>query len=432
VTDAKKEKADYELETWARTVLIGTKQPSAADKVRALRVLTQANPRANQVRLAKALTELAWQPGTPAQSQLLLLEEAVAALRKVPEDEPGRAESTVKIMNLYQRKLHESGARAEGLAICVEMAQVSRAAMAAGERGWVEWGVRSYAHRLAEEGFHHESAQLLGAAQVPDDGSGGSVWDRLSLIAELEASRQTADAAETLEKLLDDQRALLQHEKTSLSGIFHSLMWHAGLLDRAGRPSEALAARDEAGKLLQRLAASGEPKVWGGYQYTFAEVHIVAYARDSEPVIPGRPQPPFGVNMSNWSPDLRNAYVDAIGNIQCQCRDTPTAAVGTLAHQAEHETRRPELALLRRRIAVRTTAFWLWHRGHNFIEVVLPAVDVSVTASLDWHTQDPAAGLAGLVRALIDQTMVLVAGQRYSDALSSYEEALRLIESLRQ
>ncbi|MEV4134165.1 hypothetical protein AB0J72_18585 [Dactylosporangium sp. NPDC049742] len=419
----------YELETWARTVLIGSRRPSSYERVKAYRILNRANHRAYQAHLAKALLDLSYQGGRDAspQTRLALLEEAADTARTVRRDEPRRGELVVRILDSYQRALYELGRRAEGLAVREEMATANRLAFAAGERGSVERGLRAWAHGLAEEGRHADAAAALTElldVTVPEYTWSACTWDRLSLTAELDAAGPTDAAVKTLSAILDEDRAKLAADKTSLSGVFHTLIWHALLLDRAGRADDADAARREALGLLRRLAATGEPKSWSGYQYSYAGVLLAVQAGNAEPHTAGRPRPAFGVDPDEWSPDLRERYFDEAGIAR---REAPASdRPGTLLDTARREHRLPELAALRRRLAIRTGVYWLWRHGHRFLEPALPAFNDSVEAARRLHTETTATGRPLLIHALTDRAMILTAGHRYPDALHDYHEALTL------
>ncbi|MEU0557473.1 hypothetical protein [Dactylosporangium sp. NPDC006015] len=419
----------YELETWARTILIGSRGPSPYEKVKAYRILTRANHHAYQAHLAKALLSLSYQSGHHAspQTRLALLEEAAAAARSVQRDEPRRGELVVQTLDSYQHTLYELGRRAEGLAVREEMATANRLAFAAGERGWVEWGLRYWAHGLAEEGRHADAAAALTElldVTLREDAWGACTWDRLSLTAELDAAGNTDAAVTTLGAILDEDRAKLAAGRTSLSGVFHTLIWHVLLLDRAGRADDADAARHEALDLLHRLAATGEPKNWSGYRYSYAGVLLAVQASNAEPHTAGQPRPAFGVDPSQWSPDLRERYFDESGIAR---REAPASdRPDTLRDTARREHRLPELAALRRRLAIRTGAYWLWRHGHRFLEPALPAFNDSVDIARRLHTQTTATGGPSLIHALTDRAMILTAGHHYPDALNDYHEALTL------
>jgi hypothetical protein len=331
------------------------------------------------------------------------------------------------VLDSYQGLLYEVGRRAEGLAVREEMAAMDRRGVAAGERGRVMKGLRAWAHGLAEEGRHGEAATLLAELldiTLPEDRWGSTIWDRLSLTAQLDAAGRIGEAVTALGTIVDEERAKLLTNATSLTGVFLNLVWYALLLDRAGRQQDADTAQREALALLQRLAATGQPRNWSGAQYTEAGILIAVRAQDLEPVITGRPRPAFGTSPRDWSRDLRIRYFDETGGPWCG--RPATDEIGTLRHAARRETRVPELAVLLRRLAIRTAAYWLWHHGARFLETTLPFFDDSVAAARRLDPDEGGTHRSMLARALTDRAMVLVTGQRYTDALADYAAALNL------
>ncbi len=421
--------AGYELETWARTILIGSRAPNPHDKVKAYRILTRADHPAYQAHLAKALLDLSYQSGNYAapQTRLALLEEAADAARNVRRDEPRRGELVVRTLDAYQRTLYQLRRRAEGLAVREEMATANRLAFAAGERGWVEWGLRAWAHGLAEEGRHAEAAAALTElldVTLPEDTWGACTWDRLSLTAQLDAAGHADAAVETLGAILDEDRAGLAADRASLGGVFHTLIWYARLLDHAHRADDADAARHEALDLLRRLATTGEPRSWSGSRFSYDGILLAVQASNAEPHTPGRPRPAFGTDPNHWSPDLRERYFEESGITRSEAPSC--GRPDTLRDMARRERRLLELALTRRRLAVRSGVYWLWRNGHRFLEPALPAFNDSVDTARRLHTRTPATGRPPLIHALTDRAMILTAGHRYSEALNDYREALTL------
>jgi hypothetical protein len=114
---------------WARAILLRTRQPTPNEKVRAYRILTAAHPGAYRRELARALAErgFVYGSGVALEDRLALLEEAADAARAVADSEPGRAELVVRVLDMYQMTLGESGLWPQVLAIREEMSVVSRA-----------------------------------------------------------------------------------------------------------------------------------------------------------------------------------------------------------------------------------------------------------------------------------------------------------------
>jgi hypothetical protein len=415
---------DYELEAWARSTVLGSRRPSPYAAVKAYRILAKTGPRAYRAELGRALVQLSHEDGYGPEERLALLEEAVTAIRLVPEGDRRRAEHMIYVLDWHQRCLVELGRRADARPVWAELAAISRAAMAAGQRGWVEAGLRTFAHTQAEDGHHTDAVtalQELVAADEPD--SGGGLWDRLCLIAELGADGRGEAAATTLAELVEEQRASLRRNMVSMSDGFHTLNWYAVLTDRGGRPNQAQDARREAADLVRRLARSGEPSGWSGAQFNVVSILLAVQTSDEEPAA-DVPRPVFGADMGQWSRDVRTRYLDEMGGPLC---GSDTVDEKSLLRQAiARERRIPEGARLLRRLAIRTAVYRLWRCGHTFFDPTIPALHDSVAAARRAYGESEAVGRLLLARALTDRATVYVAGHRYTEALADYQEALPL------
>jgi hypothetical protein len=409
---------------WARAILLRTRRPTPNEKVRAYRILTAAHPGAYRRELARALAErgFVYGSGVALEDRLALLEEAADAARAVADSEPGRAELVVRVLDMYQMTLDESGLWPQVLAIREEMSVVSRAALARGERGWVEWGLRRWAHGLAEEGRHREAtavlAELVEATRSTDPAI-MPAWDQMSLVAQLDAAGQIGDAITSHLDLLEAGRAKLRTDATPVGAVFYDAVLSASLLDRGGCHREADLARHEARRLVQRLAVSGEPKQWSGAQFTIAAILLGTQAQPEEPVVAGERRPAFGVDVLHWSRDVRTRYFGEAG--------LPPPEAGAASGLPEAASPLAALAAQRRRFAIRTALYCIMRRGHRFLEPTRPAFDASVDVARRLCAETGDAGRAHLVRALTDRAMLLVAGHMYVDALRDYEEALATI-----
>lgn len=82
----------------------------------------------------------------------MVLEEAVAAARRVDEGEPRRAELLIRVLGAYQRELCELGRRAEAFAVREQMASIARLEYQAGRTEGVRAGLEALAAGLAEGG----------------------------------------------------------------------------------------------------------------------------------------------------------------------------------------------------------------------------------------------------------------------------------------
>lgn len=418
------ETVDDDRVAWAREIVSRRPRSGLAELAGAYRVLMRVDPATYRVKLAGALAVLAWHQEdrvTPDQT-LALLEEAVTLARGVADDSR-RGRAVVRVLDRYQRMLYELGRRVEGLAVREEMAAIARARIAAGDPDQVMGFLQYWAFGLAEERRHDEAAatlaELLGAEQR-NRRWGTTIWTRFSLTAQLDAAGRTDEAIRTLGVVLAEHRAMPRSDATSPGLVFLMLVWHAVLLDRAGRRADA--ARREALGLVRQLATTGETHTRSGKQFDEAGILIAVQAQDVEP--DARPRPPFGTGAADWSPDLRARYFEETGGPRC---GTPTAdGPGTLRHAISRETRPGELAVLHRRLAIRTTVYWLWHHHYAFLEPSLPFVDDSVAAARRFAAGGTPESRTALARALTDRATVLVAGHRYADAFTDYAAALTL------
>ncbi|MEV6521725.1 hypothetical protein AB0M43_07300 [Longispora sp. NPDC051575] len=415
MTVADQFQADYESEVWARTILLGSRPPRPDQRVEAYRILAASNPRGYGARLARALVGLRYADGdrAPIEVQLGRLEDACAAVELADPQDPGHGRLVTDVLGTYQRLLYSAGRRAEGLAIRARIASTP-----GGDRV-------SYALGLAEEGRHAEASEVL--TEVPDGtGQHDIAWNRFALTAQLDMAGRTAEAVAVLDEVLGEDLGRMSAGTGSVATVFHESVWRAALLDRAGRESDAGAARREAMALLRRLAATGEPKNWCGAQYSIAGTLLSAMTWDTGHHDPGEPRPPYGADLMHWSPDLRAHYGENSGLAACGCVD-PDRPPRPVPDPAGQDAPLAEAAVAHRRRAIRIGTYHLWRRGHQFLETALPAFDDSVTAARRWHASDDRAARPALVRALTERAVLLAAGHQFQEGLSSYEEAVRLI-----
>ena len=386
---------DYDMVLWAQTLLVRTRLPSDYELVRAYRVLIEVNPWAYRARLVEALMSCGWRCGLAERGAFF--QDAVVVAEAMDADEPGRAGVLMNALHSLQIHLYEVGLRAEGLAVRAEMAALCRET--GGDRGLTVW-----AYALAEEGRCAEAAEVLAGLVRPesDTDNGAGAWLRLSLAGALCGAGRADSAANVLAEMAATDRRRLAAGKTSIGGLFLLLNWLAVVLDQAARPAEADAARHEALGLARQLAATGEPKNWSGYQWSYAEVVLAAQAMDAEQVVPGEPRPPFGTSAAEWSRDMRARYVESHTNLAELARSEPHSAQATA---------------IWRQHAIRTAVSNLWRRSHMFREPTLPAFDTSVEAARR-------AGSAALARALTDRALIRVTAHHYTDGLTDYLTAL--------
>ncbi|MEV8589262.1 hypothetical protein AB0424_20245 [Streptomyces sp. NPDC051180] len=404
------ENVDHDAVLRARTMLLGSDRLSPAEQVEAYRVLSRVSPAAYLPKLADALTSLGCEvarAGRP-ERELELTAEAVDAARRIGADEPNRLQALCGALWFHQRALFAGGRRAEGLAVCEEMAEAGRIAF---ERGQVHSPVHAHgrlADVLAEEGRHAEAAEILGRGAAAGSPA-VDFEDAVRWAAELEAAGRHGEAAVALEGSVDATRKGAEDGSCTAARLVWELTHRSGTLDAAGRPEEAEADRREALAVLARLGEAGEITTRGsGSSWV---VLLALSCRAEEPAASrDAPLPPFGADRLQWSPDTRGAYFAAI------------PALRTEATRLAEAGRTREALSAHRRLTARSAARWDDGPRHPGLEESLrPLFDEGV-ALARLLTADPGA----LARSLTDRSMFLAAAGRYGDAHADLAEATAL------
>ncbi|MEV0174790.1 hypothetical protein AB0I00_27175 [Streptomyces sp. NPDC050803] len=417
------EGVDQDDVLWARNVLLGTERPSPRRAVDACRVLARVSPATYLPRLSKALYELAFvaELREKPEIRLTLFEEAVEAAYAMDETDPQRADVLLSSLDWQQRELFGLGRRPEGLAVCEEMARVSRRAVDAGapEAG----GLYAWARALAEEGRHGEAAALYEEfarrSRPRGPQGGGTAWVFIEWGAEAEAAGLGAAAVEAARELVALQREDLAGRNASLALLLFALVRLAEVLDGQGESEEASAALAEAGELYAELASHGDPHSAGSYRYTFWAVLFGLTGRAEEPAAPGRPAPPFGSEALHWARDVRERYFAGLPALETAL--TEPACDDDLAERIRRH----------RRLTVRATLHAQHRHGYRFLESVRPHFEEGVALARRLHALDPAAGAAPLARALFDRAGALTTDHHFAAAQSDFEEARALRAALR-
>ncbi|MFF0749280.1 hypothetical protein [Streptomyces sp. NPDC004267] len=392
MTDAGKIDEDAVLR--ARVLLLGSDRPTRREEVEAYRVLARVSPLTYLPKLAGALILLGYE-ARAEETKVALHAEAADAVRRLPAGVPARAELMQRALGAYERSLFGAGRRAEGRAVCEELAESGRGGRLPEVR--------------AEEGRHREAAALLGA--VAAEAAEVSDWTVYPWAAELSAAGLHEEAVDAFALAVTKGRRKAAEDDTPLAGLVWELVHHAGLLDEAGRPGEAGAARREALELLVRLAADGEPKSWSNILHWWVTLFTLS-GRAAEPAAsPAAPMPPFGAAGHEWSPDTREAYVAGIPALE--------AEAAALAGAGDGDHRLPERYAVHRRLTLRRSFATEWH-GHRIEEPLRPLFDEGVALARRLAGTRPAA----LPQALTDRAMFLVAVGRFGEALDDYREAI--------
>ncbi|WP_037675497.1 hypothetical protein [Streptomyces globisporus] len=389
-------KYDEETVLRARVLLLGSGRLNWWQEVEAYRVLATVSPAAYLPKLVRALTSYrnaSWRTADP-EVELALHAEAVEAARRIGTDEPNRADVLCGTLRSYQRSLFAAGRRAEGRAVCEELAEAGR------------YG--RLAVVLAEEGRHGEAAELLGR-HIAAGEADVSDWTLIEWAAELDAAGRHEKALEVFARLVEDHRRRAAEDLSPLVSLVWKLEQHARMLRAAGRLAEEAAARREALALLVRLARGGEPVSWSGIEASWVTL-LALSGRPAEPAAtPDAPLPAFGVHLlHDWSPDVRKDYFASIPALERQ-----TAALRESGDLSG-------LIVTQRRLTVRRALRWESRRRGD-VETLLPAFDEGVALARRLAT-DPDA----LARALTDRSMFLLAVQRYEEAHADFAEAIAL------
>ncbi|AWT46673.1 MULTISPECIES: hypothetical protein [Streptomyces] len=416
-------KIDQDAVLRARATLLASDTPSRARQVEAYRVLAEVSPESYLPKLAKALVSYGYEPEfrDRPEARLALNAEAVAVARRIDPDDPRRTEVLVDTLRSWQFELFRAGRRAEALAVCGEMAEVGRDGFARGQVTSPEYGAARLAVVLAEEGRHGEAAELLGrfAARARAESPWSAFWDGLAHVAELEAAGRRGEALDAFADLVAADCAELESGRTSLAIPVWLLVHHSRMLDAAGRPAEARAARARALGLLTELDATGERRTWGNMPAWW----VTLLALSGRAAEPGYPAPAFGRHFTDWSPDLRQTYVDGIAPLEAE-----VAALRRAADADPDGPHLPELLERQRRLTVRS-AVHREHRTHSVLKPLRPlfAEGVALARRLAARA-DPRRGRDALARALTDRAMFLLAGRQYGEAYDDFREVVALLD----
>ncbi|MFF8378763.1 hypothetical protein ACF07V_21845 [Streptomyces sp. NPDC015661] len=377
----------------ARVLLLGSEEPSLRARLDAYRVLAEVSPRAYLPKLVDALLERARDFGDP-EILRALYGEAAAAARRFDADVRDGKERLHLALSHYEHALFAVGRRAEGRAVCEELAEAGR------------YG--RLAVVLAEEGRHGEAADLLGRRIAPR-GADVSEWTLIERAAALDAAGRHEEALDVFTDVVDEARRKAAEDRAPLASLVWKLEQYARMLLAAGRLTAGAATRGETLDLLARLARGGEPVSWSNIQASWVTLLVLSGRPAEPPATPEAPLPAFGVHpVHGWSPDMREEYVASVPALEQQTADLHES--GDL----------PGLIAAQRRLTVRRALHWETC-GRRAMESLLPSFDEGVALARRL-TADPGA----LVRALTDRSMFLLAVKRYEEAHADFAEAAAL------
>ncbi|KOV38010.1 hypothetical protein ADK60_03135 [Streptomyces sp. XY431] len=383
---------DHDAVLRARVLLLGSGRLWPEELVGAYRVLAEVSPQVYGPKLVDALLTLYYRSRDP-KVDVALSAEAYRAARGMEAGAPDRAERWCRALDAYQASLFALGRRAEGRAVCEELA-------AAGRSGRL-------ATVLAEEGCFGEAAELDEAA-ARKAAREGSFRDMVRWAANLEGAGLHDAASAVFRELLAETRREAAEEGTGLPVLVGELVHFARMREAVGDGESAAAARREALGVLEGLAATGGPRSSNGLVERWSTLFVLS-GRAAEPAAsPESPMPPFGMERG-WSRDVREGFLGMLPDLEAE-------AVGL--REAE---RLPELVDVQRRISVRAAVRDGDHH-YLFEERFAPLFDEGV--ALARRLPDDPARLA---RALTDRSMFLVAAGSFERAYADYAEAASVL-----
>ncbi|MFE7707608.1 hypothetical protein ACFU6I_17805 [Streptomyces sp. NPDC057486] len=383
---------DHDAVLRARVLLLGSGRPSRAELVGAYRVLAEVSPKAYVPKLVDALLALQYESRDP-KVDVALAAEASRAARRIEVGAPNRAERLRRALDAYQASLFALGRRAEGRAICAELAEAGRS--------------EPLASVLAEEGRFREAAELDEEAArngIPEH----SFWSMVRWAANLEGAGLHDAASTVFRGLLEETRRKAAEQGTALAILTWELVHFSRMRETVGDGAGAAAARREALSVLEELATTGEPKNWSCILGWWRTLFVLS-GRAAEPAAsPESPMPPFGTELG-WSRDVRDGFLGMLPGLEAE------------AARLREADRLPELVDVQRRIGIRA-AVREGDRPYLFEERFTPYFDEGVT--LARRLPDNPAGLA---RALTDRSMFLVAARSFEPAHADFAEAVALL-----
>ncbi|MBK3566125.1 hypothetical protein [Streptomyces sp. MBT62] len=420
------DKVDQDALLRARTMLLGSGRLSLGQQVEAYRVLSVVSPLTYLPKLAQALLSYGYEPEVRDLPEVRLARhaEAAATARRVDAGDPKRTELLVRALSAYRYELYAVGRRAEGFAVCEEMAEAGRWGFALGQVNSSVYGHGPLAAVLAEDGRHQEAAELGGKlvrAARSEGPAKVSFWVAVAWAAELDAVGRHDAALEAFAEIVDAGRTEADDEGSSpLAILVWQLVHQAGMLDAAGRHVEARGARQDALAFLSELDRTGERGSWGNILSWWTTLYALS-GRSAEPVgRPSAPAPPFGRPFLDWSPDIKQTYFDGLPVLEEQVADLRTAA------RSDPREHLPALVAQHRRLAIRSALYWK-KRSDRILKPLRPIFNEGVALArrlADVVGADQSREALG--RALTDRSMFLVAAKQYGEAYDGYLEVLDL------
>lgn len=399
---------DHDAIAHAQATLAG-RRPSPAQKVQAYRTLAAWKPKAYALRLAEALREQSW---STHGGRLDLLREAATFARLAQPATTQEFDVVVDVLDSFQFALYEAHLREEGLAVCEELG-----ALANRPDGGTRRGLNVWACRLAESGRHAEAADICiqtAVKEPPGDGTAWSwhIWGLIEAVSQARLAGRTALGNELLARVVDTQRAFVVRGDGQERVLLHLLLHQAWVLDADGQIDGSTAAGREALELLaQIVAAGGECRKWSGYQSTLWTTLLAASTATIERGSDTPALPAFGWPITNWSPDLRDAYCAGVEKLE--------VSVPAL-------TEPTSVAHARRQIAIRTAVCREWRSGTPGVTYCRPVFNNSVDAARRQFKPRAASTSVVLAQALVDRAGLAAVDSQFDLALNDLTEAMQV------
>jgi tetratricopeptide (TPR) repeat protein len=410
----------------ARTMLLGSARPSVRQQVEAYRVLSAVSPLTYLPKLTRALLSYGYAPEVRDRPEARLARhaEAAATARRIDSGEPNRTELLVSALSAYRYELYAAGRRAEGLAICEEMAEAGRWGFTHGQVPSPGYGHWQLATVLAEDGNHQEAAELCGQLVRATRSEGSArvdFWTMLAWTAELDAAGCHDTALAAFADIVDVSRAEVDEGNSALAILTWQLVHQAGLLDAVGRRVEAVRARQDALARLSELDRTGERKSWSNILSWWTTLYALSGRRTEPAASAGAPAPAFGFPFHDWSPDIKRAYFDSLPALEEQVAGLREAA---RTDPCEHL---PALVALHQRLTVRS-ALYRENRSYRILKPLRPIFDENVALARRWaDTAATEQSREALGQALTGRSMFLLAAHQYGEAYDGYREVVDLL-----
>ncbi len=379
----------------ARVLLLGSGRLGPEELAGAYRVLAEVSPKVYGPKLVGTLLTLCNHSRDP-RVKVELAAEAVRAARVAEAGAPERVEWLCRALEAYQASLFALGRRAEGRAVCEELAGAGRS----GQLATV----------LAEEGCFGEAAALYEVAArkgAPED----SFWEMVRWAASLEGAGLHDAAAAVFRELLAETRREVTDRGTGPLLLVWALVQFARMREAVGDGASAAVARREALGVLEQLASAtaGEARRWYCSLGWWSTLFVLS-GRAVEPAAsPESPMPPFGTERG-WSRDVREGFLGMLPGLEAE------------AAELREAERLPELVDVLRRISIRAAVRDGDHH-YRFEERFAPRFDEGVTLARRLP-DDPAR----LARALTDRSMFLVAARSFDRAHADLAETAALLD----